>query len=307
MASYVVRPGDTLSAIAARNGTTIQALLNANPSIRNPNLIYSGQTIQIPNGHASPPGGGSHSPPSSGGSHGTHTYTVQRGDTLSGIAARNGTTVQAIQAANPSIHNPNLIYPGQVINIPGGGGSSPPPSGGGGSPPPAQSPGLGGFSGGSQNATVQAIITECHRQGVTMKAQIAYVLATTQHETAGSFQPVREAYYLGARAEAYRQTLRYYPYYGRGYVQLTWQNNYAKYGQLLHIDLVGNPDLALQPNVALFILVHGMKNGTFTGVGLSRYINISGIDFVNARRIVNGLDAAYSIANLAQNWLRTLG
>ena len=54
---------------------------------------------------------------------------------------------------------------------------------------------------------------------------IAYALATIYHETAGSMQPVEEGYYLGSktRVKAFQKTLRYYPYFGRGYVQLTGQ------------------------------------------------------------------------------------
>jgi len=116
-------------------------------------------------------------------------------------------------------------------------------------------------------ARIAAIIDECKKQGIGLRDQIAYVLATTQHETNNTFQPVREAYYLGDRAEAYRRTLNYYPYYGRGYVQLTWDRNYQTYADLLGKDLVLNPDLALQPDAALFVLVHGFKVGTFYGSG----------------------------------------
>ena len=101
--TYTVVPGDTLSGIAARFGTTYQKIA-ADNGIANPNLIYPGQVLRI-NG-----GGGS----SSGG--GERTYTVKSGDTLSGIAAQFGTTYQKIAADN-GIANPNLIYPGQVLVI----------------------------------------------------------------------------------------------------------------------------------------------------------------------------------------------
>ena len=63
------------------------------------------------------------------------SYTVRSGDTLSGIAARHGVSLSALTAANPQIRNPNLIHPGQKINIPGGGKSSPPVQGPGPSTP----------------------------------------------------------------------------------------------------------------------------------------------------------------------------
>lgn len=145
-----------------------------------------------------------------------------------------------------------------------------------------------------------AILAECERQGLTLKTQKAYVLATVQHETAHTWRPVKEAYWL---SEAWRKAhLRYYPYYGRGYVQLTWIFNYLKYGNLLGLDLVKNPDLALEPKTAAFILVHGFKNGTFTGHRLETHVNSDQTDFINARRCINGLDKAKVIASYAANW-----
>lgn len=180
-----------------------------------------------------------------------------------------------------------------------------PTSGGKGGKVPAN-PLLPVFAGADRAGTVKAIHGECLRQGVTMLEQIAYVLATVELET-GHFQPVREADYLGAKAEAYRKkNLRYYPYYGRGYVQLTWKVNYEKYAQLLGVDLVKNPDLALRPDVALFVLVHGMKKGIFTGAKLSSYINTSGVDFRGARAIINGSDRADECAEFARQWLLAL-
>lgn len=167
-------------------------------------------------------------------------------------------------------------------------------------------PGLGQlpeWEGGDRQATIQAIIKEARRQGIIAKAQIAYVLATVQHETANTFQPVREAYYMGEpRAENYRKTLRYSPYYGRGYVQLTWDYNYREYSDLLNLDLVNQPDLVMRPDLSLFILVDGMKRGVFTGVKLDDYISVSNIDFFNARRVINWIDKADQIAAYARTW-----
>ncbi|MEG3863592.1 CHAP domain-containing protein, partial [Microcoleus sp. herbarium12] len=163
---------------------------------------------------------------------------------------------------------------------------------------------LPNWQGGDRQAAIQAIVNEANRQGITSKSQIAYILATVQHETNNSFQPVREAYYLGEpNAENYRrQNLSYYPFYGRGYVQLTWKSNYQKYSDLLGIDLVNNPDLVLRPDIALFILVDGMKRGTFTTAKLDDYISGNRVDFLNARRIVNGIDEAEKIKQYAINW-----
>ena len=137
---------------------------------------------------------------------------------------------------------------------------------------------------------------------------IAYALATTFHETAGSFQPVEEGYYLGskARVKAFQKTLRYYPYFGRGFVQLTWETakipNYSKAGKALGIDFVKNPDLVMQPKNAFEIMTRGMFAGWFTGKKLSTYISGSKCDYANARRIINGMDKAGMIAGYARSF-----
>ncbi len=106
-----------MSALAARNGITLAALIKANPQVANPNLIRVGEHLNLP-GHT---GTSSFAP--SGGS----KYVVRAGDTLGVIAARHGSTVAAIANAS-RVHNPNLIYPGQVLTIPGhGGGTATPP------------------------------------------------------------------------------------------------------------------------------------------------------------------------------------
>lgn len=95
--TYYVQKGDTLRNIASRWGTTVDAILKANPQITNPNVIYVGQAITIPAGASS--------------------YIVQKGDTLRIIANKFGTTVDALLKLNPNIKNQNLIYVGQVINV----------------------------------------------------------------------------------------------------------------------------------------------------------------------------------------------
>ena len=105
--SYTVRSGDTLSGIGNRHGVSLPALQKANPQIRNPGLIYPGQKVNIPDASSST------TAPSPGSS-----YTVRSGDTLSGIGNRHGVSLPALQKANPQIRNPELIYPGQKVNIP---------------------------------------------------------------------------------------------------------------------------------------------------------------------------------------------
>lgn len=134
----------------------------------------------------------------------------------------------------------------------------------------------------------------------------AYGLATAWWETNHAMQPVEEAYYLGAKAAAYRKTLKYYPNYGRGFVQLTWAKNYERADEECGLGgrLVADPALALQPEIAAQVLVRGMAEGWFTGKALKDYLPIdgkAGFDaLVAARHIINGTDRAADIAKIAQ-------
>ena len=116
--THVVRSGESLSAIAARNGTTVRSLVEAN-GIKDPNLIVAGQTLRIPGG--------------SSGSGGASSYVVKPGDTLSSIAQKLGTTVSALARAN-NIADPNRILIGTTLSLggSGGGGAVVPTSSGGG-------------------------------------------------------------------------------------------------------------------------------------------------------------------------------
>ena len=122
----------------------------------------------------------------------------------------------------------------------------------------------------------------------------AYILATAWHETASTMRPLEE-YGKGAGHP-------YAPrYYGRGYVQLTWDYNYKKAGNLLGVDLVSNPEFALRPSIAAQIIVRGMSEGWFTGKKLSDFTA-----FVSMRRIVNGTDKAALIADYARKFENAL-
>jgi len=103
---YTVQPGDTLSSIAQHFGTSVNALLRANPQISNPSVLAVGQQIYIPGTLVS--------------INGQPVYITEHGDYLTAIAARFGITYQALLQANPQISNPRLIYPGQRINLPSG-------------------------------------------------------------------------------------------------------------------------------------------------------------------------------------------
>ena len=110
---YVVARGDTLKGLATRFGTTLDALLAANPEITNANIIYEGQWIKVYVAPTTPP---TPTPPPASG----QTYYVKKGDTLRKIAERFGTSVDEILKLNPKITNPNLIYVGQAITLPAG-------------------------------------------------------------------------------------------------------------------------------------------------------------------------------------------
>ena len=117
---YVVVVGDTLGIIAARHNTTVQALMAAN-RLANPEIIYVGQRLLLPGAApveaAAEPAAEANSEVAAVAPVTTQQHIVVVGDTMALIAARYGTTIQAITAAN-NISDPSIIYVGQVLNIP---------------------------------------------------------------------------------------------------------------------------------------------------------------------------------------------
>jgi len=239
-------------------------------------------------------------------------YTIKSGDTLWQVAQQqlgdsnrwveiekeNGTTFTEQEAQSLQI--------GQVIYLPG-------TSGGGGSSYNANqiinSPAVGPEIRQYAQVSVPVILSEAERSGVTDAGQIAYILATTELESQlGLFM---EEIASGEQYEGRQDLGNTQPgdgvrFKGRGYVQITGRRNYTDWSQRLGIDLVGNPELAEQADIAAKILVQGMRDGTFTGKELSDYINGGNRDFVNARQIVNGLDKAQQIATDAQRYYQAL-
>ena len=150
---------------------------------------------------------------------------------------------------------------------------------------------------------------------------LAYLLATTYHETARTMRPVEE---IGkGRGRKYGKPVNGKKYYGRGYVQLTWDYNYRKATEELRkqcpdivrsfeertgqrFDLLEFPEQACDHDIAFAVLVLGSMQGWFTGKKLSDYINDAGIDFINARRVINGKDRAAMIGLQADDFLRIL-
>ncbi len=134
----------------------------------------------------------------------------------------------------------------------------------------------------------------------------AYAMATSYHETGKRMQPVKEG--LGVSEEYRRKNFRYYPYYGRGDVQLTWKENYERADRELGLQgkLLENLDLALDPDISAKILVEGMKEGWFSkGRTLAKQLpNNEGTieEFTDARRMINLMDKATSIAGYAMKF-----
>ena len=153
------------------------------------------------------------------------------------------------------------------------------------------------------------------------RRHLAYILVTSFHETGQRMQPVREGFAatdaaaraavakLYARSKISRNyalpNAKGRSFYGRGDVQLTHEVNYTTMGRLLGLDLVGNPDLALDSSVSARILIEGVTRGVsikgdFTGKALEDFIVGERCDYVGARRTVNGTDKAAQIAGYAK-------
>lgn len=116
------------------------------------------------------------------------------------------------------------------------------------------------------------LVEQLEHCGINNRPTQIAMIGTVAIESARTFRPVGEAFYL-EDPETYRRSLRYYPYYGRGYIQLTWETNYAKYGPKIaalwntdpnqpDFNLVGDPERAMDPDIsaavsALYFRDHG--------------------------------------------------
>jgi putative chitinase len=132
---------------------------------------------------------------------------------------------------------------------------------------------------------------------------LAYILATTHHETGRTMQPIEE--WGKGKGLPYGSLLKMtknkngkrIPYsdtpelfYGRGFVQLTWYENYDKAGKKLGKDFLHNAAGVMEMSNATKIMFFGMTEGWFTGAKLSSFFNPNTEDWKNARKIINGLD-----------------
>ena len=114
------------------------------------------------------------------------------------------------------------------------------------------------------------------------------------------------AYKNGNRNTVYLQSEYPHLYYGRGETQNTWYDNYEKLSKVFGVDFLKNPDLLLTQEWSTPVTIYSMKNGLYTGRKLSDYINQSKKDYLNARRIINGMDKASLIAGYAETFEKAL-
>ena len=157
--------------------------------------------------------------------------------------------------------------------------------------------------------SIPLILRECDRSGVTDLGQIAYILATAEHESGlGKWmEELASSWAYEGRSDLGNNQPGDGPRYkGRGFVQITGRRNYTDWSDRLGIDLVNFPEKAAEPEIAAKILVRGMRDGTFTGHRLGEYIWGYWRDFYYARRIVNGLDRAAWIEAIAKAYYKVL-
>ena len=138
---------------------------------------------------------------------------------------------------------------------------------------------------------------------------LAYILGGVYHETGGMMVPVREGFAktdIGARRVVAKRSYGKpagpynHVYYGRGRIQNTWLRNMETLSKRFGHDFVKNPDLLLDPAIDAVVTIVGHQEGLWTGKKLSDYIGDGRVDYVNARRIVNGTDKAKQIAVYAK-------
>ena len=155
-----------------------------------------------------------------------------------------------------------------------------------------------------QVTRIDAVLDGLEQRRVSLP-RAGYILGTAHHES--DHWRTMEEYASGAAYEG-RKTLGNTKagdgrrFKGRGLVQITGRRNYTDWSKRLGVDLVGKPELAETLRYAVPILIDGMLLGTFTGKSLEDYISKHAVDYVNARRVVNGTDKASSIASRAKKY-----
>ncbi|WP_282371809.1 hypothetical protein [Pseudomonas sp. PS02290] len=159
--------------------------------------------------------------------------------------------------------------------------------------------------------------------------EVAYMLATVRHET--YYYPTSEffsekpeygklSYFdqydpvLAPEPRQRKKAVLYgnvekgdgFKYRGRGCVHLTWKVNYQKFSDLTGFDYVADPDAAAKVEHSVPIMIMGMAKGLFTGKKLSSFFAGERHDYLSARQIINGNDAATLIASYAERFEKML-
>jgi hypothetical protein len=152
----------------------------------------------------------------------------------------------------------------------------------------------------------------------TDRRKLAYCLATFKWETAHTMRPIDELggdTYFNKRynptTKAGKNVGNTQPgdgalFHGRGYVQLTGRANYSKAKKLTGVNLIADPAKAKDPDLAYNIAIQGMTDGWFTGRKLAQYFTGETADYINARTIINRLDQADKIADIARRFSEVL-
>lgn len=187
---------------------------------------------------------------------------------------------------------------------------------------------------------IEYINTDKH---ITDSRWVAYILATIYHECARTWQPIKEKghreYFIkryGSQTKVGKSLGNDTPeegaiYHGRAYVQTTGESNYemaekvlrSEYPEVVErfekrtgkkFDLtagdqpndMADPDNLLDAEIAYYAMSVSVRKGLYTGVGLGRFINGAKCDFINARKVINGLDCAAAVADYAAKFLTCL-
>lgn len=175
----------------------------------------------------------------------------------------------------------------------------------------------------SQVEGIEFILNEWDDSKLTDLRWLAYMLATTKHETANTMQPIQEyggdKYFIKmywtnqkkAKELGNRSAQEAIDYSGKGLVQITGRYNYIKMGKILGLPLAESPKLAMKMDVAVKIMFEGMTTGKsfagdFTGKHLGNYFNKTTEDWIGARFIINGQDRANLIAGYGKSFYKAL-
>lgn len=185
----------------------------------------------------------------------------------------------------------------------------------------------------SQVDGINALLLACERQGITDARWVANILAQVHHETGGTMMPESENLTYTTAARLCQVWPKRFPtiasatpyvrnpealainvygdrlgnrtgtrdgwlYRGQGQIQPTGRDHFVRFGNLLGVDLVGSPELAMELGTSASIAVVGMVRGLFTGRGLEDFFSTTRNDPKGARAIVNG-DVAANGAKVA--------